>query len=603
MLFIYAAVGALWFLASHLVFWKEVAGDWWWEFGGDALFLGVSVFTMGFCLVKYRRQAERAQQADRVAAERYRAVLETSLDAIHLVGPDGKLVEANSAFYRSLGYDPATVPPLSVEDWDARLESEEIANKIATILDRTQVFETRHRHTNGTLREVEVTATGITLEGRRLALCVARDISGRNQLQNARLRAERLESLGLLAGGIAHDLNNALAPIILGAELLQARHPDPDGSDHQLLTSMVTSAQRGAGIIRQLLTFARGIDGERLPVPVRPLMAGLVNEAERTFPAGVRVELEMAPGLPPVRGDAAQLHQVMLSLALNARDAMPRGGRLVLGARGRRVAPGEIEGLGNTDMLSIVELSVRDTGTGLSREAREHLFEPFFTTKPRGQGTGLGLSTALGIVRSHGGTIECHQPPDGGTEFRVLLPEAGAAEAMRRGARVGVDSHRAPELPTVEPGPAIPRVAAKSEEEKPIQGEGRLIMVVEDDLAVRFSTCAVLERHGFQVVEASDGISALGMLTLAGRPPALVLTDLMMPRLAGDELARRVHERMPGLPIVAMTGLHSEDPNAPQVRALLASGELAGLLEKPFGEKRLLEEIGRVLAATGRAPV
>lgn len=583
---IYVGLGLGWQIVSRAVGHSHTGLGWWTKWGSDVGFLVVSAIALSFCLASARRRAEAAQRMHREAAVRYQAVMESSLDAIHLVAPDGKLVEANAAFYRSLGYDPEKAPSLSVADWDACFAPGEIEGKIAKILTGPEVFETRHRSADGSLRDVEVTATGITLGGTRLALCVARDISGRLQLQQAQMRAERLESLGLLAGGIAHDLNNALAPIVIGAELLQARHPD--SADDPLLSSMVVSAQRGAGIIRQLLTFARGVDGERLAVPLRPLVAGLAHQLEQTLPSSVRVELVLPPELPLVTGDASQLTQVLLSLSNNARDAMAQGGRLVLGARVREVADGEVAGLGGGAGMRFVELSVRDTGAGVSREAEEHLFEPFFTTKPRGRGTGLGLSTALGIVRSHGGTIEHVRPADGGSEFRVLLPiRGGEAQGdavdkaeKREDAAGGGHSESA----QASPGGLI-------------EGGGRLVMVVEDDAAVRCSTCALLERHGFKVLEASDGEAALGLLGMSPTPPVLVLTDLMMPRLPGDELARRARERIPGLPVVAMTGLHAEDPRAPDVGALLARRDLAGLLVKPFGEAQLLVTLGRALAA------
>ena len=432
---IYLGLGVGWQVFTHTLGHEIFSDEWWWEFGNDVAFMTVSAIILVWCVQKARGHADESQHMHREAALRYQAVMEASLDAIHLVAPDGKLVEANPSFYRSLGYDPAKAPNLTVADWDACFSLDEIKGKIAGVLSSPQVFETRHRLADGTLRDVEVTATGITLGGCRLALCVARDISGRMQIQTAQMRAERLESLGLLAGGVAHDLNNALAPVIIGAELLQARHPN--SADDPLLASMVVSAQRGAGIIRQLLTFARGVDGERLLVPLRPLLAGLAHQLEQSLPSSVRIELVLPSEMPLVMGDASQLNQVLLSLANNARDAMPQGGRLVLKARVKTLAPGEVAGLGDHTEASYVELSVRDTGPGISREAEEHLFEPFFTTKPRGRGTGLGLSTALGIVRSHRGAIEHVRPADGGAEFRVLLPIWNDAEAVRSSAQAG----------------------------------------------------------------------------------------------------------------------------------------------------------------------
>jgi hypothetical protein len=537
----------------------------------ELLFVTGSALVLYFIVRASHRRIAAAHRAELASASRYRALLDTSVDAIHLLDIDGRLVEANRAFYRSLGRDPEHPPAtLHVSEWDARLTPDELRAKISALLNHSEVFETVHRRRDGTLVEVEIGATGIELDDKRYLVCVARDLTGRRQFERAQLRAERLESLGLLAGGVAHDLNNALSPVILGAELLRARHPE--SPDDALLHSMVSAAKRGAGIIRQLLTFARGVEGERLPVPVRPLLAGLSHTAEETFPAGIRVELCLAPGLPPVRGDAAQLHQVLLSLVLNARDAMPGGGRLALGARPRLIDAAAAARIPGGRPGTYLELSVRDTGPGLSREARDHLFEPFFTTKPRGQGTGLGLSTALGIIRSHGGTIEHVAPPGGGAEFLVLLPAAEESTA---------------------PSPA--HHAAASPRAPLLVGVGREILLVEDDALVREATRLLLERHGFRVRDAVDGEEALARLADGRASPALVLTDLMMPRLGGAEFARRVYATHPSLPLVAMTGLHADDPRAPDLRPLLAVGAVRELLVKPFNEAQLLAALARAL--------
>lgn len=601
----YALLGVAWVLVSHHLEEHRSGGA-----HGRAhahlaqvnqlLFIAGSTLALYLVLRACHRRIADAHRAELAVASRYRALLDTSPDAIHLIDADGRLVEANHAFYRALGHDPHRPPPLNIADWDARWTPAKLRAKLLS-LDHGEVFETLHRRQGGALVEVEISATGIDLDGRRLLLCVARDLTGRRQLERSQLRAERLESLGLLAGGVAHDLNNALSPVILGTELLRARHPG--SADDPLLVSMSTAAKRGAGIIRQLLTFARGVEGERILVPVRPLLAGLAHLAEQNLPAGLRVELSFAPDLPPVRGDTAQLHQVLLSLMLNARDAMPQGGRLAIGARPRTLDATEAARFPGVPPGAYLEISVRDTGPGLSAEAREHLFEPFFTTKPRGQGTGLGLSTALGIVRSHGGTMEHVVPPEGGAELRVLLPVAAESEHPTAPA---AHADRPPPPPQAAPSPRAPL----ADDDGPpgpsadghdtalldalIVGADRLVLVVDDDPAVRAPTRLLLERHGFRVLEADDGETALAQLA-AGPLPALVLTDLMMTRLAGDALARRVRARHPALPVVAMTGLHADDPRAPDLRPLLSSGILAGLLVKPFNEAQLLAALARAL--------
>lgn len=533
-------------------------------------FVGGSAGLLAVLLRYNNRRAELAHQARLAEASRYRALLDASLDAVHVIDTDGRLVEANRAFYTQLGHDPLNPPALAVHDWDARFDAAEVKEKIRSLRGSSAIFETTHRKRDGTLMQVEVSATSITLEGRDLVMCIARDLTVRNQLQRVQLRAERLESLGLLAGGVAHDLNNALSPIILGADLLRAR--GGAAADDVLLGSMSTAAKRAAGIIRQLLTFSRGIQGERILLPVRPLLTELARLQTAGAPAGLRVDLVCEDALPTVRGDAAQLEQVLRNLLQNARDAMPDGGTLTLGARLRRLGETDLPLLPGLSAGPHMEIYVRDTGPGLTREARGHLFEPFFTTKTRGQATGLGLSTALGIVRSHGGVLEHSSPPGGGAEFKILLPAATPADP----------------LPRLAAPPPAPASAAR--------GAGRLVLLVEDDALVRGSTRMLLERHGFAVREAEDGEQALALLE-RGPAPALILTDLMMPRLSGDALALSIRPRLPELPIVAMTGLHAEDPRAPHLRPLLDDGTLTLLLAKPFDEAQLLAALDRVLPA------
>lgn len=538
-------------------------------------FVGGSAALLALLLRYTNKRAEQAHQARLAEASRYRALLDASLDAVHVVDLEGALVEANRAFYRQLGYDLKNPPPLSVRDWDAHFSPAEIKEKIQSLVGSSAIFETVHRKKDGTLIQVEVSATSITLEGRTLVMCIARDLTVRNQLQRVQLRAERLESLGLLAGGVAHDLNNALSPIILGADLLRAR--GASASDDVLLGSMSTAAKRAAGIIRQLLTFSRGIQGERILLPIRPLLVELARIQKAGSPAGLRVDFDCEESLPGVRGDAAQLQQALRNLLQNARDAMPAGGTLTLGARMRRLDETDLPLLPRLKTGPHVEIYVRDTGPGLTREAREHLFEPFFTTKARGQATGLGLSTALGIVRSHGGVLEHLVPPGGGAEFRILLPAAASDEP-------------APRQPA--PAPKPPSAA---------RGDGRVVLLVEDDGLVRGSTRLLLETRGFSVMEAEDGAQALAILE-QGAPPDLILTDLMMPRLSGDALALAIRPRLPNLPIIAMTGLHAEDPRAPHLRPLLDDGTLTLLLAKPFDETQLLAALERALATDSMCP-
>ena len=239
-------------------------------------------------------------------------------------------------------------------------------------------------------------------------LAIKTDITEKKQLERQFLRAQRLESVGTLASGISHDLNNVLLPILMAADVLKDVQPTQDASE--MVALIKASAERGAGIVKQLLTFVRGGDGERLPVDLGPLIREVANVARKTFPKTIKTEYQIEPGLQIVRADPTQLHQVLMNLCINARDAMPDGGTLRITAK-------------NSPDANVL-IQVKDTGTGMPPDVLDRMFDPFFTTKELGKGTGLGLSTTMGIVKSHGGTLSVESQIGLGTVFSVVLPAA-----------------------------------------------------------------------------------------------------------------------------------------------------------------------------------
>lgn len=382
---------------------------------------------------------------------------------------------------------------------------------------------------------------------------VTADITERKQLEQQFLRAQRLESVGILASGIAHDLNNVLAPVAMSLRVFRPKLADPE--DLEVLASVEASVRRGADILRQVLAFARGEEGARQPVCVGRLVADLAKIVRDTFPRSIQVEVETAVALEKVLGDATQIYQVLMNLCLNARDAMPGGGRLAL--RVAMAAPGE-----NTARLPLgahpgphVVVTVADSGGGIAPENLNKIFDPFFTTKGPSAGTGLGLSTALTIVKSHGGFITVASQPGHGAEFKVHLP-----------------AHReaSPAPPPAAP-PEIPR------------GSGELILVVDDEPAIRQSARAVLASHGYRVLTAADGAEALAVFDREAGDIRLVITDMMMPALDGAALIRALRERRAGLSIIAMSGLVEGESLAAQP----GPGQVA-FLQKPFTSERLL---------------
>jgi PAS domain S-box-containing protein len=393
-------------------------------------------------------------------------------------------------------------------------------------------------------------------------LAINTDITERQQLEQQFLRAQRMESIGTLAGGIAHDLNNLLAPILMGAELLQRQQLTDSG--RETLRNIERSARRSTELVRQVLSFARGIAGERIPLQVRHLVREIEDIIASTFPRNINLEVSLPKDLWLVPGDATQLNQVLLNLCVNARDAMPEGGRLAISATNRTLDAQYAATDGTVPAGDYVLVEVTDSGCGMTRELQERIFDPFFTTKELGKGTGLGLSTVLGIVRSHGGAVSVQSEPGRGSTFRVWLPAQPAA---------AVDESVAP--------PSAPAVR---------HGQGQLILLVDDEPGVLDITQQTLEAFGYRVLPARDGAQAVGLYALHQQEIAAVLTDLMMPVMDGPALIAALQRIHPGVRLVAATGVNTGDYMARAV----ALG-VRHFLTKPFTAEALLDMVHEVL--------
>ncbi len=420
-----------------------------------------------------------------------------------------------------------------------------------------------NRRKDGTLYTEDMTITPLRDAAGTIThfIAIKQDITERKNLEAHLLRTQRLESVGRLASGVAHDLNNILAPILLSPALLRPALTDPDA--RSLVDTIEASAQRGAEIVKQLLTFGRGLKGERIPLQLRTLVREMLKIMRETFPKDITVHTQLPAEVPLVTGDATQLHQILMNLCVNARDAMPAGGELkivlepvTLDATAAAAIPGARPG-------SFVVLCVGDTGTGIAAENLDKIFDPFFTTKPIGEGTGLGLSTVLGIVRSHAGFVQVQTAPGQGTQFRIYLPVAEKDAALQPAAQ------------------ATPHVA----------GQGELVLVVDDEEHLRHMTRRFLENSGYRVIEAQDGLEALQMLETRREPPRVVVTDLIMPRMDGPTLIRTVREKKINVKIVALGGL----PPAPEILQALGLTPQT-FVAKPFTSAALLAALRAVLA-------
>ena len=435
-----------------------------------------------------------------------------------------------------------------------------------TIMDgRDWRGEVVNRAKDGRLYNEEMTITPMRNSGGAIRhfIAVKKDVTERKRLETQLMRAQRLESIGMLASGIAHDLNNVLAPVLMSIELLKLEMPGAGAREN--LDLMEGAANRGAAVIRQLLTFVKGIEGERTEVDPKHLLKGIAQLVSQTFPRNIELRVALEPGTGAVKGDVTQLEQVLVNLAVNARDAMPGGGVLGLRAGNCRVDekqaglhPGAKEG-------EFVVITVSDTGAGIAPENIERIFEPFFTTKSRGRGTGLGLATVHGIVRSHGGFIEVSSLLGNGSEFRVFLPVHSG------------------------PGP-VPHPAAP---QRKLKGNGRCVLVVDDDEAIRHLMRDILARHGFIVVSAVDGLDALNRFRESPGRFCAVITDMMMPKMNGAELASILNRVAPEVPVIASSGLISKG-DGDKTAAIPTS--VACVLSKPYTEGVLLGALSTVLA-------
>jgi two-component system cell cycle sensor histidine kinase/response regulator CckA len=255
-------------------------------------------------------------------------------------------------------------------------------------------------------------------------LVINTDITERKQIEAQFLRTQRLEGIGALAGGIAHDLNNALAPVVMGVELIRRDVKTEEGQRH--LDLMAAGTRRAVDMVRQILTFSRGVSGQHVSLRLRPLIDEMMQFATKTFPRSIRIQTSVADGLPSVIGNSTQLHQVLLNLCVNARDAMPDGGQLAIDAAMVELDAAALPRNGGFAPGSYVLLKVTDTGHGIPQEIQQKIFEPFFTTKELGKGSGLGLSTVMGIVKTHNGFLEVESESDKGTAFKIFLPSKSA---------------------------------------------------------------------------------------------------------------------------------------------------------------------------------
>ncbi len=526
-------------------------------------------------LIKGQIDAQQLERSIRYAVERHRAeerireqaaLLDAARDVIMAVDLDGHVIYWNRSAEQLTGKSAAEVQGRSVlevlDGIDAALLQEAM---LAVQTDGVWNGELRvHRH-NGEDRLLESRWTLVrdAYSRPRSVLIIGTDVTERRQLEQQFLRAQRMESIGRLVSGMAHDLNNLFVPILLGVRMLAQDTLDPE-KRARALGMIQRSAERGADLVRQVLAFARGMEGERVPLNVRTIVQEVAHLLRETFPSTIRIETRLDDELWPVQGDATQIQQVLMNLCVNARDAMPEGGRLLLAAENVEVDPHYARRVLEARPGSYVCLTVSDTGMGIPHDILDKIFEPFFTTKPVGKGSGLGLSTVYSIVRSHGGFINVYSEPGRGSTFRVYLPAAPEARAAE--AEVAAPTYR---------------------------GAGEGVLLVDDEPFVLEAAREALEQLGYRVYTATQGREALEQMEAHASEIRAVITDLVMPEMDGLHLIRAIRERWPDVPVVASSGLYGG-----RAEAARQAGAHA-FLHKPYTAEKLTAVLHQVLHEPG----
>lgn len=406
----------------------------------------------------------------------------------------------------------------------------------------------------------------LEMDGVRSFVAVVEDITEKKNMEAQFLRSQRMESVGRLSSGIAHDMNNILTPIFISSFMLRRKLPPEDFE--KMLGNIETNAQRGADLIKQLLTVNCDMSGQRHVVETSQLAKDMMKIMSGTFPKNITLSASTPEDVWPVIGDPTQLHQVLLNLCVNARDAMPTGGVLTLTTENTRLD--ENFAAMNVDATPgpYVLIRVSDTGDGIPAEVIDKIFDPFFTTKETGKGTGLGLSTVMGIVKSHQGFVNLRSRVAMGSVFEIYLPAAPDAVAASSAA----------------PAMQAPR------------GQGELILVVDDEEVIREVVQKTLCAHGYRVITAGDGTEAIAQFSQNRGEVKAVLTDIMMPFMDGVTLSRTLKKMDPTIQIIATSGMGSAKGRQDKAAAL-ASLQINTFLNKPYSANEILTAIGDLLAS------
>ena len=510
------------------------------------------------------KEHKRAEEALQESEEKYRSLFERNLAGMFVSTPEGNLLECNPAYQRMFGFtslQEAKATNISLLYSDP--EKQKVILSTLQAQKEIEYLEIQMVRKDGTpIRVIKNVVGRFSKRGELLQITsYLFDDSKRHLLEQQLIQAQKLESLGTLASGIAHDFNNILGIIIGHATLVQRLQLEPDKMADSIKT-ITTAAQRGAALVRQLLTFARKSDVILQRISLNGLIKEVVSLTRETFPKTVTVSMKLADKLPPILADSTQIQQVFLNLCINARDAMPNGGTLSLSTRlitGEKVHARFSEAKASQYVL--IEFS--DTGTGMDEATRTRIFEPFFTTKESGKGTGLGLAVAFGIIHIHQGFIDVSSEPGHGTTFSIYFPV---------------------NLEELEP------FEIKKEMFTDTAGGTETILLVEDEEMLRSLAKMVLKGKGYNVVTASDGEEAVRMFMLRKNDIALVLSDMGLPKLNGYDVLKQVKHINPSVKFIIASGYIE-----PVERSEILKSGARDFIQKPYVPNEMLRKIREVL--------
>lgn len=503
-------------------------------------------------------ERQRAQQN----VQEHAALLDVATDAILVKGKDNRIKYWNQGATTLYGW---TLGDALEQDVDQLLLTNEVENRVIEQCLREQgKWQGEQQHVTKSGEAITVISRWTLVKDSqgnpKTILMVNTDVTQAKKLEQQFLRAQRLESIGSLASGIAHDLNNILTPIYGVAQLLPLQLPNAGEQIQHQFEILQTCAQRGSKLITQVLSFSRGADGERAILYIKPLLSELRDFIHKTFPKSIEISMNIAEDLWPIHADATQVHQVFMNLLVNARDAMPEGGSLSVHAMNLTLDEALAADYLNAQAGPYILVTVTDTGVGIPPELQEQIFEPFFTTKEPEGGTGLGLSTVNKIIQSHHGFITVYSEVGQGTQFKIYLPAVESAESV------------------------------EEEQLECPNGHEEVVLVVDDEAPIREVAQSMLLKHNYRVMVAADGIDAIAQYAQHHTEIDVVLMDMQMPTLSGETTIQTLRKINPQLKVIVTSGLLVDEPFA------LSLGQcVKAFLQKPFSSDTLLRVLQNIL--------